>query len=259
MSYCQQCGYLCEITKNFKLITEQKAGALANKPENSEDSSNDSSDEQEHIGDDGAALKKQHGGAIDSDSDSSDEEEEESDAEEEAKPVTKKTIKADYADLIKKIINDELDNEDFLISDYNEKDLSKHPDFKKLSSKQRDHVMSAIQHFLPDSEKKWKGKSSDADTSTQVYYVCINCKNFETMKAGTMIHRKYFGTHSKKYDIDRFRECADEAILPRTRNYTCPNKNCKSHTDKSVAEKVIKRPDGYKIVNVCCACGEVWV
>jgi hypothetical protein len=60
-------------------------------------------------------------------------------------------------------------------------------------------------------------------------------------------------------NFHRPEEINKDQSLPHTTNYTCSNKECITHKDKSKKDAVyMLYNDTYVICYVCCACDTVW-
>jgi uncharacterized protein YeaC (DUF1315 family) len=257
MYYCENCNFLCDITRGQKKAEAAGGAKRKNSVDETKDEVNaavSSSDDDEE---EAPKTRKIRKSGIDSEDDDSDEEEEET-SDDESTSKTRKKMNANYAEIIRLITSNEAYDE-IELSNYNERELLKHPDFQKLSSKQRDLVLGAVQHMLPESDKRVK--SSSIDTSGKLYYECHNCGTRAPVPAGTQIYRQSVVEQSETVaDLDQYRGMADDPTLPRTRNYICPNNKCISHKDPKEAEMVTIRPStkSYRNISVCCACNYAW-
>ena len=95
-----------------------------------------------------------------------------------------------------------------------------------------------------------------------MYFVCKNCGNSETIKEGTMILSKNKSSeksgNSDTTDIN-VKEYLQMSILPRTRQYHCPNENCESHKVPDKKSAVFFRQENtYKVRYICETCETLW-
>jgi hypothetical protein len=272
MFYCPQCGFLCETTKDIKLAIGKKEEEpkevikeipkevqKGGQKQSADEASGDETSDDEFFEADRVEEKKEKA-IYDDDSDSEPEVESDSSSDEEVETEIKRKkvmLKGDYSKIIEKALNDVVDD-NIIIADYNDRDLTHHVDFKKLSSKNKSKVLGAIQHMIPSDSKKWRQRN--ATEIGLVYWRCINCRQHEVMKAGTLLYSQYLGKHAKRLNVDKIREMARDPTIPLTRNYVCHNKACESRTDPAKGEMAIVRPevDSLKIVNVCLTCNEIW-
>lgn len=172
------------------------------------------------------------------------------------------TVSGDYGRLITRVLNGESLESDTDLVDYDERKLIRQPEFQKLDTEMRERVLTAIQKLLPsDKTKKRNGSVKPLTTSGKIYYVCNNCGYQTPLPPGTVIYEQN-NTDSSMENLDPmlYRNMMDDPTLPRTRNYTCPNKKCPSHAKPQLREKVTIRPSTkkYFVVSICCACEHVW-
>lgn len=262
MYYCENCNFLCDITRGQKNAEPTNSAVGGSKRKNSLDESKEeiehgvSKDDDDEDDDEVTSKKpRKRKTGIESEDDSDDEE---VSSDEEGEAPARRRMTANYAEIVRLVISNEAYDE-IELTNYNERELLKHPDFQKLSSKQRDLVLGAVQHMLPESDKRVK--SSSTDTSGKLYYECHNCGTRALVPAGTQIYRQSIVEQSETVaDLDHYRAMCDDPTLPRTRNYTCPNAKCPSHKDPSQAEMVTIRPStkSYRNISVCCTCTFAW-
>jgi hypothetical protein len=257
MNFCERCGTLYEITRAQKHAATP-AKQAGGKPRAASASKSDDEDgatsNDERSSDDESS-------ASDSSSSDSESESEASDSDSDSGPIVRKRVRADYADIIRMILEGDSKRYDAIeISDYNERDLTRHSDFQRLDTELRERVLGAIQHMLPASEKK--GKKSAVGATGRLMHFCNNCGFQKHVAAGTVIFEqsKTVNRSELGIDVELYSSMADDPTLPRTRNYTCPKKNCASHKDTKLREKVTirKSTTSYHTVSVCCACRTVW-
>jgi hypothetical protein len=257
MFYCPDCNFACDISRGQKR-REATGGSRRDSVEETaaevENAVNTSEDEEE------PKRRRRKQPAVVSDSESESESESEDDGEEkkEDEDIVRRRISADYAEIVRMIMQDEAYDE-VELTDYNERDLLKHPDFQKLSSKNREMVLGAVQHMLPEESKKVK--SSASSTAGKLYYACNNCGYQTPLVAGTLVYKQNVVAATETVsDYDKYRSMTDDPTLPRTRNYTCPNKKCPSLKDPNLCESVAIRPSNrsYRLINICCACKHAW-
>ena len=159
-------------------------------------------------------------------------------------------------DIIQKI----LDNENLEGIEFDQDDLDNLNGsqlYKKLTNKQKDYVYNLINDMV---EKKIKN-SDDKKGSYQrnMYFICKNCGNHEVIKDGTIIVSKENTKDIKIESNFNPKEMLQIKILPRTRDYICPNDSCKSHKNHSERSAVFMRINNtYKMRYICEACETVW-
>lgn len=155
-------------------------------------------------------------------------------------------------DIVDKIIKNE-DVEDIKFDENDLEDLSRLQNFKKLTNKQKDFVYNYISQHVIKKTKEQKG------IQREMYFICKNCGNSETIKQGTMI-----ASHESSKNISletnfNAKEYLQMKILPRTRQYSCPNDKCSSHKKAEDKSAVFMRlPNTYKVRYICESCETSW-
>ena len=111
------------------------------------------------------------------------------------------------------------------------------------------------------TNKKEDGDNGKTNVGLNIYQICKSCGFMTELKEKMAI----FGRSSDtSHYSDKYKNHSDfihDQTLLNTRKYTCPNKECKSHTDYSVKEAVYKRinPSEYKLRYICKACKVSWL
>jgi hypothetical protein len=129
--------------------------------------------------------------------------------------------------------------------------LSKHPVYKKLSTKKKEIVLNRVkEHHKAETKTRQEDINRD-----MAFFFCIDCGYRRPIGPGKKIFSKSFGSSS----IDNMKVNKDMAyseIVPYTRKYTCINSKCESHKiiEKRIAR--IVRPDvnSFKTFYICMAC-----
>ena len=109
-----------------------------------------------------------------------------------------------------------------------------------------------------EDHKKAVAKKAQIASKNIAYYICKFCGNYKKIESGTIIYSKNYNTNVTSVDED-YTYAIFDVTLPRTRNYVCKNTKCKSHTDESLKEAVIKKNSLYQIIYVCTACNSHWI
>lgn len=116
-----------------------------------------------------------------------------------------------------------------------------------------------------DNESKSQRSSDDQRSASEgqpggaVIFSCNNCGNVKKIKPETLILSKTYGDVSQKYVADGDKYMADSKILPHTKNYTCPNKNCVTHKDPNKKDaKMYKVNKTYRLKYICMLCKTVF-
>lgn len=99
--------------------------------------------------------------------------------------------------------------------------------------------------------------STKYEMGSKIFYACTNCHHKQYIESQTLVLSKF--TEHKFDDLKMFKDCAYSHILPRTRNYDCPNQNCNTKKD-ALKEAVFfrKNINTLQIVYQCCVCLTVW-
>lgn len=139
--------------------------------------------------------------------------------------------------------NDKLDKIQLL---FTIEDLEKH---LKQSSFSIDKQKDIIEQF-----NKYKKFTSN------YYYICTNCENTYDLEPNTLLYTFNFGIGSNTINQNKTIKLTDP-ILPRTKEYICPNKKCTSHKDLENKEAIWYRSqhNQYNIEYICCTCREKWI
>lgn len=147
----------------------------------------------------------------------------------------------------------------------NEADILNSKEFKDLESDQVAVLLNKIPIYVPKSKKEVHvpvNLDNDNQNEYRAYFVCTNCKNYEMIPPKFKIYTQRIqnSRQESQIDLSHYALNCEDMILPRDRNYTCPNKECGSHKDIKIKEQVTKRHKHmHKIIHTCCACKTVWI
>lgn len=109
--------------------------------------------------------------------------------------------------------------------------------------------------------QRQKSGQNERENPNQMYFICHECQNYESIKPGTRILTKTSIDVSKEYRNSKLKPdyLINITTLPRTRNYICPNKECVSHSDLSKREAVMNKfGESYTVTYICTACKTIW-
>jgi hypothetical protein len=150
--------------------------------------------------------------------------------------------------IIKILKNDEIDD---LLENIKPEQITSHEYFQKLDKTKKEIVNKKIEKYI---------SKSSSNSSTQAYYVCKTCSWSQKIKPGTQILSKIGGNNQITYlNIDKYKNKIYSRVLPFTRNYICPNKDCPGNKDYKKHEAVIFRVnDTLRTMYTCCACQTVF-
>ena len=91
------------------------------------------------------------------------------------------------------------------------------------------------------------------------FYICNSCGYFKNINNGTVI---FNNTQKSKTDINISEIQINNNILPRTKDYICPNNKCKANNtsyNNIDKEAVFYRIENtYRIKYACCLCSSSW-
>jgi hypothetical protein len=150
--------------------------------------------------------------------------------------------------LIKQLLTEE--NIDNLMENIKIDKITSHDAYKKLDKNKKQIL----------NEKLEKYSLTLVDTSMVSYYLCKSCSWSQKLKPETQILTKTGGDSQTSYlNSNRYKNKIYSRVLPYTRNYICPNKNCSGNKDPEKHEAVIYRiNDTMRTMYTCCACQEVF-
>lgn len=155
-----------------------------------------------------------------------------------------------YEQVLKKIENDEnISDED--LQTINLVDITKTPYYKKLDKK--GDIKKKISIMKEDLE--------NSDINTDSYLVCGNCHFNKKMPSQFLVLTKNPEGVADTYDYideDKFRNKIYSRTLPRTRNFSCLNKNCPSKKKGITSEACFfRKNNSYETVFVCVHCSTI--
>lgn len=161
--------------------------------------------------------------------------------------------KIDYNELINKLIENEEIEE--TIENLDIDDILKSDAYKKLKSKQKEYVYNRLQDILPLNKKKITYEDVQGESA---YFICKNCGSMKKIDPGTLIYSSVSGDITQSYSVEDNSTMKYSDILPFTRKYKCPNKDCPSYQDASKKEASFFRMNNtYKVKYICHACNTI--
>lgn len=156
-----------------------------------------------------------------------------------------------YGDLIDKIDNNdsltdkELDKIDFIV-------LQKNKKFKAKSAKDKQKFKKKINELIDK-------KDSD-DSNIKAYNICKNCSYSEQLKPRQrIISRLSDISTSTDLELDiKDKNKLYSMVLPLTREYSCPNKSCRTHKGHPREAKFFRTKGTTHVKYLCTVCRWVW-
>lgn len=179
--------------------------------------------------------------------------------------VTKNIKDKQSGGKIKKAVDNILDkflsNEKIVESDLKKitgKDILDDDRFEHMSKKDQKKLMSGIKSIDKKFFVEEEEEEDDIEVGTNTaYFICKFCKHTKVIKPGTLIFSKNYSGIDSNEIVDNSYSMHDPT-LPRTRNYICQNKECKTHSDPLIKEAVIDKNSMYQIVYICTVCSTQW-
>jgi len=127
--------------------------------------------------------------------------------------------------------------------------------FSKLTKKSKLLIHKSLNKFNKKSKKEYKTNN----TKNIAYYSCTSCNYYEKIPPQTLIFRKTKQINHIKYEYNN--DHITDYTLPHTTQYLCINSKCKSRTDYTKRDAVMKRVshDSYKLKYYCTTCKSSWI
>lgn len=98
--------------------------------------------------------------------------------------------------------------------------------------------------------------------SLKGFYKCQHCGYQQEIEKHKLIIKKSKQSATLSLEKPQYKNMIYDETLPRSKNYICPNGNCKSHQPKYQTEKEMvwfkPKMNDYTNIYVCCLCQTVW-
>ena len=162
-----------------------------------------------------------------------------------------------YESVIKNILLN-LNNKDNLkkiISNIEIKDIIKSTEYTSLPLDKQELLYNMFQELLPRDKKKISTIIKNKSDKYDIYYKCNDCNFSQQIKPGTLIYSETVNKEESPF-ID-LSHLIDDPLYPRTKNYTCINKDCESHTTSNKLA-LFKRTNDKKQF-ICEICKHQWI
>ena len=152
----------------------------------------------------------------------------------------------------------EIDERD--LKDITYDDLNSYAEFSNLARKKKTEILSKIKKVIPGYDKVSKDvqKESEIDTDNKPYYICYECYNFVSIKAGDEIYSMELMSDDKNVKED-FDHLIHDPTYNRTKVYICENKKCPTHKDPDLREAIMTHNAQYNLRYVCTVCKASWL
>ena len=106
---------------------------------------------------------------------------------------------------------------------------------------------------------KFRSILKQQKTVAPFVFLCTHCGSSYVIQSGTILYNINLDMKSKMADEDDIELKCQDPILPRTKDYICPNKSCKSLKNTVEKEAVFYRSGGgYNLKYICCVCKTQW-
>lgn len=108
--------------------------------------------------------------------------------------------------------------------------------------------------------KKFKNLVKQQKSVANFSFLCTNCGTSYVIQPGTIFYNINLNNKSKAQTDDDVELKCMNPILPRTKDYICPNSSCKTHKDLLNKEAVFYRVahEEYNLKYICCTCKTQW-
>lgn len=107
--------------------------------------------------------------------------------------------------------------------------------------------------------KKFKSLIKQQKNVAQFIFLCNSCNTSYVIQPGTVFYNISFENKNKNEDDEDVNIKILDPILPRSKDYVCPKRECDSHKDLANKEAVFYRTgNGYHIKYICCMCKTSW-
>ena len=156
-----------------------------------------------------------------------------------------------YDDIVDQIENGEkISDRDILKIDFII--LQRNKKFQSKSTKIKQKIRRQIDELIDQKDS--------SDSNVKAFHVCNNCAYSEQIKSKQLIISRLSDTRtSTDMDIDvKHQNKLFSNILPFTREYNCPNKNCSTHSGDSKEAKFFRTRGTTHTWYLCVKCHEAW-
>ena len=136
------------------------------------------------------------------------------------------------------------------------KDILKSSEYKSLSLNNQELLYNIIEEILPSNKKKIsKIISNKSENVYDIFYKCNDCSYNKLIEPNTLIYSE--SVKKEESHLTDLSYLIDDPLYPRTKNYTCINKECESHTSTNKMA-LFKRMNNKKLL-ICEICKHQWL
>jgi predicted RNA-binding Zn-ribbon protein involved in translation (DUF1610 family) len=119
--------------------------------------------------------------------------------------------------------------------------------------------------YCPNCDNALAIIRNSSDNEHKANFKCTNCEYTEPIMNHTLIISRSNEIDNSVEDtgkckVNIYKNMVNDATVPHTRNYVCPNENCKSHKDFALRDAIWFKPrlHSYKKIFVCTACNQLF-
>jgi hypothetical protein len=170
---------------------------------------------------------------------------------------------------IENIIENNMHNVKISSKNFDIDDIYKNPFFNNLSDNKKTLVINRINDKIlklktkakPPSKSKINSQQLNENTIKDVYkkesyFYCKSCGYSTIIPSKTVIFSR---GSTNKYYVKGQDYYNDVSVYPKTKNYNCINKDCKTHKEPSIKNAVFHRIAGEYVINYKCnVCDFTW-
>ncbi len=142
------------------------------------------------------------------------------------------------------------------IKSLNLTDLTKNPEFNKLTNNQKSMVINKINEEKGNIDKLLK--PVDSVVNKECYFLCKTCGYYEIIPEKMFIFSR---GDEKKDDVYNFNFISykNDPTIPNTKKYICINDKCQTHDKPELKNAVFYRQKGtYSTRYICKVCDSFW-
>lgn len=147
-------------------------------------------------------------------------------------------------DFIDLMLEDEFDESIKLA--FSKKELENLKEYKKLSPEEKVNIIKKFEEI-------------NNIGFNLAYFICKNCQFVTKLNGGTKLYEVSIKSEALENTNDS--EKLNDLTLPRTKDYVCINKTCKSQKNTKDKEAIFFRPfrNSYELKYICTLCNESWL
>lgn len=152
--------------------------------------------------------------------------------------------------LVKIVLKNEKAEQDIQYNiKFNEKELKDYLDkLEDIDDDQKDEILGRFEQIIKHQKN-----------ISKFFFICNNCSTSYVLQPNTIVYSINFDKSTGGMIEEDVNIKIQDPILPRTKDYICPNKNCESRSDNSKKEAIFYRNGkDYHLRYVCTICKTQW-